>query len=152
MRASRNLMREMGANMRTLAVLMLLAVATPSVAQEVVDHPRRLMISEAAMAGGLVKEPPAPALQQRDSILNGTIIGAVIGAAVLGSIGTTFCVLLKEPGEPSCWRSFAQTGALGAVIGAGAGAGIDALRARPPALLPQPAAPEVPESLRRPRD
>ena len=135
--------------MRTLAVLMVLTGATPSLAQEVMDHPRLLVISEAAMAGGLVKQAPVP--QQRDSILNGTIIGAVIGAAVLGSIGTTFCVLLKEPGEPSCWRSFAQTGALGAVIGAGAGAGIDALRARPP-HLPPPAAGQVPGSLRRPRD
>ena len=138
--------------MRKVAVPMLLAVATSSAAQEVVDDPRRLIISAAAMGGGLTTEPPAPAPQQRDSILNGTIIGAVIGAAVLGSIGTTFCVLLKEPGEPSCWRSFAQTGALGAVIGAGAGAGIDALRARPQRLLLQPAAPGVPKSLRRPRN
>ena len=152
MRASRNSVREMHAIMRTVAVLMLLAVATSSAAQEVVDRPRRLIISDAAMGGGLIKEPAAPAQPQRDSILNGTIIGAVIGAAVLGSIGTTFCVLLKEPGEPSCWRSFAQTGALGAVIGAGAGAGIDALRARPPALFPLTVAPEVPQSRGRPRD
>ena len=138
--------------MRTLTVLMLLAGATPSFAQEMVAPPRRLIISKAAMAGGLVREAPAPALQQSDSILNGTVIGAVIGAAVLGSIGTTFCVLLKEPGEPSCWRSFAQTGALGAVIGAGAGAGIDALRARPPHLRLPAAAPPVRQSLHRRRD
>lgn len=63
----------------------------------------------------------------RDSVKDGLIIGAVAGGVAAGLFGTVLCHALKEPGDPSCVPGVLTIGALGAGIGAAAGAGIDAL-------------------------
>ena len=76
----------------------------------------------------LEKHPPAPAQQpSRDSLKNGTIIGAVVGAIALAAPGAFICHMLREPGDPPCWKGVVTVGAIGAGVGAAAGAGIDAL-------------------------
>ena len=96
----------------------------------------RLIISDRATAAPLVTDPspiaPAPAAAQgtRDSVKNGAIIGAVLGDAGMGGFVTWLCHMLKEPGDPSCWKGVAVWTGIGAGAGAAAGAGIDALFAR----------------------
>jgi hypothetical protein len=92
------------------------------------DAPR-LIISDQAIADALAAEQPA-SRSQRDSVKNGTIIGAVVGAAVMGGFVTFLCHALKEPGDPPCWKSSGLAIAIGAGAGALGGAGIDALFVR----------------------
>ena len=94
------------------------------------DAPR-LIISDQAVANALAAEQP-PSRSQRDSLKNGTIIGAVVGAAVMGGFVTFLCHALKEPGDPPCWHSSGLAIAIGAGAGALGGAGIDALLVREP--------------------
>ena len=75
----------------------------------------------------LEKHPPAPAVQSRDSVKNGAIIGAVVGFIALAAPGAWICHMLKEPGDPPCWKGVVTVGAIGAGVGAAAGAGVDAL-------------------------
>jgi fermentation-respiration switch protein FrsA (DUF1100 family) len=75
---------------------------------------------------------------QRDSLKNGTIIGAVIGAVAMGAGVGALCRALQEPSDPSCWGSGLMGAAIGAGIGALGGLGIDALLARSPSE-PKPA-------------
>ena len=75
----------------------------------------------------LDKHPPAPAVQSRDSVKNGAIIGAVVGFIALAAPGAWICHMLKEPGDPPCWKGVVTVGAIGAGVGAAAGAGVDAL-------------------------
>ena len=63
----------------------------------------------------------------RDSLKNGAIIGAVIGGVAMGAAGTWVCSMLREPGDPPCWKSVLPVAAIFAGIGAAAGAGLDAL-------------------------
>ena len=116
--------------MRTLIVIFIClfysaatAVAEPRT-QSI--HPQRLIISDKAIANALTIEQPAPR-ERKDSLLNGTLIGAVIGAAVMGVGVTYLCTALKEPGDPPCWKSSGLAIAIGAGAGALGGAGIDAL-------------------------
>jgi hypothetical protein len=105
-------------------VVLLVASSTPAVAQE------RLIISDRAIAMALEKHPPAPAIQSRDSVKNGAILGAVIGAVALAAPGAWICHMLREPGDPPCWKGVLTVGAIGAGVGAAAGAGVDALFVR----------------------
>jgi hypothetical protein len=66
----------------------------------------------------------------RDSLTNGIIIGAVIGAAGLGTFGGVLCKALQGPGEPSCLGDTLRIAAVGAAIGAGAGLALDAALSR----------------------
>jgi hypothetical protein len=66
----------------------------------------------------------------RDSLKNGTIIGAVVGAIALGAFGAVLCNALQEPEDPSCLPDTLRIAALGAAIGAGAGLAIDAALTR----------------------
>ncbi len=68
----------------------------------------------------------APAGRDRDSLTNGAIIGALVGGATIGGVGLYVCEVLREPGNPPCWRVLGVA-AVAAGIGAAAGAGIDAL-------------------------
>lgn len=88
------------------------------------DRPR-LIISEKAVADALVTTQPQN--NNRDSVKNGAIIGAVVGAALMGGFVTFLCNALKEPGDPPCWKSSGLAIAMGAGAGALGGAGIDAL-------------------------
>jgi hypothetical protein len=66
--------------------------------------------------------------RDRDSLWNGAAIGAAIGGGATTAFVAFVCHALKEPGDPSCWGGVLAVGALGAGVGAAAGAGIDALR------------------------
>ena len=70
----------------------------------------------------------------RDSLKNGTIIGAAVGAIALGAFGAFLCNALQEPGDPSCLTGTLRIAALGAAVGAGAGLAIDAARSRGPGV------------------
>jgi hypothetical protein len=125
-------------------LVLILSIASPAMAQQ--DRPSghpaigpsgRLIISDRAIAMGMAAHPPSPtafpsAVQSRDSLKNGAIIGAVIGGVVMGAGGSWVCHMLREPGDPPCWKSVLPVAAIFAGIGAAAGAGIDALAARQP--------------------
>ncbi len=99
-----------------------------------------LIISERAVADVLAKEQPVMR-EQRDSLKNGALIGAIIGGVALGGFVGWLCNVLQEPSDPSCLQpTFLYTG-VGAGIGAGAGAGIDALFVR--VRLGPPSAPSA---------
>ena len=125
--------------------VLILSIATPAIAQQ--DRPsghqairpsEKLIISDRAIAMGMAAHPPAPAMQSsRDSLKNGAIIGAVIGGVAMGAAGTWVCSMLREPGDPPCWKSVLPVAAIFAGIGAAAGAGIDALASRRPEGSPQ---------------
>jgi hypothetical protein len=70
----------------------------------------------------------------RDSLKNGTIIGAAVGAIALGAFGAFLCNALQEPGDPSCLTGTLRIAALGAAVGAGAGLAIDAARSHGPGV------------------
>ena len=76
---------------------------------------------------------PAPLFQPgepRDSLANGTLIGAAIGAAAAGVVGGIICKVFQEPSDPSCVGDTFRIAAVGAAIGAGAGVAIDAALTR----------------------
>ena len=93
----------------------------------------RLIISERAITAGMSSAPArAPAAQRNDdSLKNGAVIGAIVGAAVFGGFVTFLCNALQEPSDPSCLGSSLMGIGIGAGIGAAGGAGIDALLAKP---------------------
>lgn len=61
----------------------------------------------------------------RDSLRNGALIGAVIGAAVFGGLAATICHVHRERGGPSCVPDSLRLAAIGGAIGLGAGIAID---------------------------
>jgi hypothetical protein len=67
-----------------------------------------------------------------DSVRNGAVIGAVLGGLALGGFAGFLCNALHEEGNPPCWKGVLTIAAVGAGIGAAAGAGIDALMSRTP--------------------
>lgn len=91
----------------------------------------RLIISDKAVADALAAEQPRPR-DDRDSVWNGALIGAIVGAAVFGGFVTFLCNALQEPSDPSCLGSSLMGIGIGAGAGALGGAGIDALMVRPP--------------------
>jgi hypothetical protein len=117
--------------LRCIVVLLVLSPA-PALAQQTAAQrpPSRLIISDRAIAMALEKHPPAITIQSRDSVKNGAILGAVIGAVALAAPGAWICHMLREPGDPPCWKGVVTVGAIGAGIGAAAGAGVDALFVR----------------------
>ncbi len=103
----------------------LLVAATASAQTPSIDRPISTAM-EASVAA--LAQAPAPVNGgTRDSVKEGLVIGAVAGGVAAGLFGTVLCHALKEPGDPSCWTGVLTIGALGAGIGAAAGAGIDAL-------------------------
>jgi hypothetical protein len=99
------------------------AQAQPPVAAT--DAPR-LVISDDAIRDGLVASQSDPR-DDHDSIWNGTVIGAVVGGAVMGGFVTFLCNALREPSDPSCLKSSLLATGIGAGAGAAAGAGVDAM-------------------------
>ena len=90
-----------------------------------------LVISEKAVADALAAEQPAMR-EDRDSLKNGALIGAVIGGIALGGFVGWLCNMLQEPSDPSCAPPALLYTGVGAGIGAVAGLGIDALFIRAP--------------------
>jgi hypothetical protein len=62
----------------------------------------------------------------RDTLKNGAIIGAVVGAAGLGALAALICNAYQEEGGASCLRDTLRGAAIGAAIGIGAGVAVDA--------------------------
>jgi NhaP-type Na+/H+ or K+/H+ antiporter len=114
----------------TIIIAMLTTVIVPlPVAAEPLDEraATRLVIPPELLDESRLTTAAA-ARQSRDSVANGALIGAVIGGVALGLFGGIVCTALREEGNPPCWRGVLVIGAIGAGIGAAAGAGIDALR------------------------
>lgn len=122
--------------MCVIATALLFALdAVPVAAQHRHDTDRpRLIISETAVARAIAEHPPAPPRRQ-DSLANGAIIGAVIGAAALGISGGVICHLLREPGDPPCWQGILRVSVIGGAMGGAAGAGVDAMLVRQPGIF-----------------
>jgi hypothetical protein len=89
-----------------------------------------ILNSAVAAVHTLINEERARPLKtqktERDTLANGVLIGAVIGGAAMGVFATVLCNALHEEGNPPCWRGVLAISAVGAGIGAAAGAGIDA--------------------------
>ncbi len=69
---------------------------------------------------------PAQRRSSRDTLENGAIIGAVVGAAGLGALAALICNAYQEEGGASCLRDTLRGAAIGAAIGIGAGVAVDA--------------------------
>jgi len=92
-----------------------------------VDLQRRSLTPEAPT----VKAQPAQQPRSsRDTLKNGAIIGAVVGAAALGTLGAFYCHLYQEENGPSCRSDTLRAAAIGAAIGTGTGLVLDAAFAR----------------------
>lgn len=79
---------------------------------------------------------PTPAAAQpaaggsRDSVRNGTLLGAVIGAAAAATTAAVLCRAYQEKGGPSCVPDTLRFAAVGGALGAGTGLVIDISRHR----------------------
>ena len=117
----------------------LLIMPGPAVAQT--EAPRPIGIAERVAAvrfsPGLLKPDDsagkpftrlqsAPSGSSRDSLKNGAVIGAIVGAVALGGLGAAVCNSFREPTDPSCVGSTLRIAAVGAAIGLGAGLAVDA--------------------------
>lgn len=118
-----------------IALVAVLGVAAPAAAQErALDETpaaKKLVISQDAIARGLAAGHREGVVLQRsrDSLTNGIVIGAVAGFVAGAGFGRLLCAAFEEGNTP-CWDGMLRVGAFGAAIGAGAGAGIDALMTR----------------------
>jgi hypothetical protein len=72
--------------------------------------------------------PTQPRVRSRDSLRNGAIIGAVIGAVAFGGLAATLCKAYQEKGGATCVPDTVRFAAIGGAIGTGAGLAIDAAR------------------------
>ena len=81
----------------------------------------RIIISEKAVADALAAEQPSMR-DDRDSLKNGALIGAVIGGIAMGGFVGWLCNALREPGNPSCLGGTLVWTGIGAGAGAAAGA------------------------------
>ena len=73
---------------------------------------------------------PVQDARRRDSLANGILIGAAIGAASLGTFGAILCKAMQEPDGPSCADDIFRLAAIGGAIGAGGGLVVDAALTR----------------------
>jgi len=115
----------------TVLCLVFSPVAASAQHNNSMELPPRLIISEEAVADALAAEQPRPRVD-RDSVWNGALIGAIVGAAIFGGYVTFLCNALQEPSDPSCLGSSLMGIGIGAGAGALGGAGIDALMSRSP--------------------
>jgi hypothetical protein len=75
-----------------------------------------------------IHAPTQARLATRDSLRNGAVIGAAIGAATFGAFAAILCKAYQEKGSASCVPDTLRFAAIGGAIGAGAGLAIDAAR------------------------
>ncbi len=88
----------------------------------VIDVQRRSLPAEELVGIG----QPAQRGSSRDTLKNGAIIGAVVGAVGLGALGAFICHLYREGGGASCLPDTLRAAAIGSAIGTGAGVAVDA--------------------------
>jgi hypothetical protein len=100
------------------------------------SKPKFLIVSDRVLReSGDRLERAAKDQTGRDSLRNGAILGAVLGAAGAAAFGAYLCNAVGEEGDPPCWKGVMVLGALGGGAGAAIGAGVDALRSRTPQLV-----------------
>lgn len=68
--------------------------------------------------------------RSRDSLRNGAMTGAVVGAVGLGGLAALTCHLHQEEGGASCLPDTLGVAAIGAAIGTGVGVAVDAALTR----------------------
>jgi hypothetical protein len=90
-------------------------------------EPRRQSLRPEGLVG---VAQPAQRGASRDTLKNGAIIGAVVGAVGLGALGAFICNLYQEEGGASCLPDTLRVAAIGAAIGLGAGVAVDAALTR----------------------
>ena len=73
---------------------------------------------------------PAPRASTRDSLKNGGIVGAIVGAVTFGAVAAVICNLYQEEGGPSCLGDTMRGVLVGAAIGTGVGVTVDAVLPR----------------------
>ena len=112
--------------MKLLGFITSCVILASTASAQTVAPERPITVAAHAAVAKLAQAPPT-VNSGRDSIKDGTIIGAVAGGVAMGLFGGLLCNALQEPGDPACWRGVLVIGAMGAGIGAAAGAGIDAL-------------------------
>lgn len=100
------------------------ATAVPSVPATVRRVPRFSVSTERIQ----IDAPTQPGVGARDSLRNGAIIGAVIGAVAVGAFAATLCHAYQERGGASCVPDTLRFAAIGGAIGTGAGLALDAAR------------------------
>ena len=86
--------------------------------------PRFFVFGKPVRAGS----PPPQRTASRDSLRNGAVVGAVIGAAALGAFAGSLCHAYREKGGASCAPDAIRFAAIGGAIGLGAGIAIDVAR------------------------
>ena len=92
-------------------------------------HTQRLLVSsELVRADDLLAQHTA----SRDSLGNGAVIGAAVGAAALGGLAATVCYVHRERRGPSCVPDSLRFAAIGGATGLGAGIAIDVARSSGP--------------------
>jgi hypothetical protein len=100
------------------------ATAVPSVPATVRQVPRFIVSAERIQ----INAPTLPRVGSRDSLRNGAIIGAVIGAVAFGAFAATLCHAYQDNGRASCVPDTLRFAAIGGAIDTGAGLAIDAAR------------------------
>jgi hypothetical protein len=86
--------------------------------------PRFFVFGKPVRAGS----PPPQRTASRDSLRNGAVVCAVIGAAALGAFAGSLCHAYREKGGASCAPDAIRFAAIGGAIGLGAGIAIDVAR------------------------
>jgi hypothetical protein len=99
---------------------------SPFVGPRLAEVERRSLFAKEM--GGIPQ--PAQPTPSRDTLKNGAIIGAVVGAVSVGALGALICNLYQEEGGPSCLSDTLRVAAIGAAIGGGAGVAVDAALSR----------------------
>lgn len=94
--------------------------------------PRLVEVQRRSLAAGEFVSIAQPAKRgsSRDTLKNGAIIGAVVGAVSLGAFGALICNLYQEEDGASCLPDTLRGAAIGAAIGVGAGVVVDAALTR----------------------
>ena len=97
------------------------STSSASMWPRVVEGRRRPLAAEA-----LVRVAQPAQRRSRDSLKNGAITGAIVGAAGLGGLAALICHLYQEEGGASCVPDTLGLAAIGAAIGTGVGVAVDA--------------------------
>jgi hypothetical protein len=101
------------------------STSSASMRPRVVEVRRRPLAAEA-----LVRVAQPAQRRSRDSLKNGAMMGAIVGAVGLGALGALICHLHQEEGGASCLPDTLGVAAIGAAIGTGAGVAVDAALTR----------------------
>jgi hypothetical protein len=120
-------------NRRHGSFLVLCLMASLNVANPAAQSTNSDVVTLAApvfQADGSHHTPAQQRRASRDSLGNGAIVGALIGAAAFGAFGAVLCHSFQEEDGPSCVPDTFRFAAIGGAIGTGAGLAIDAARSR----------------------